>query len=743
MARKLSSLPVGTLVRDSRTSIYGAGCPPFRILEHRHPGDPAGSTTLEFRDVIYCGAFDAREHNNPRNDRTYSIGEGMWRYSNVKQWLNSNASAGNWYTRQHTYDNSPTTSGYDLSGGDWNSADVNYIKYVSMPGFLTYLSSELKGALLTVSKPVLEPKNPYDDVFENAYSDCKMFLLSRVEVGFPQNRNIPLASDDTIYEFYKNNNNNESRKKKASSQLWSYVLNIEDRGLRNGGWIDSIFEYHWYYDYIEDMSDEEIKALDRNYPIAWFLRDLDYGWGSFQEEFCVPSGIEIYGSLYVNNFECGFAPAFCLPGNIWVSDEPDSDGCYIINWSLTPGENEPPIVTPNAGNIGTFNSLPSFSVNIVEPENDSYTGVVKLDSSQKDTFTGKSSGTYDVPFDNWWSSMSNNNHTLSISVTDSDGGTTTNAYTFTKSDLPVTFSPKGYGFGSIGIKPSLTIEVSNPGNSSYTGNVTCNGATIQTFSGSTSATHVIDIDTIWNNANYDTQTSFIITITANSSSSSETYTFTKIHSAPTAPTIINMINGMRSDGYICFTLGLNPEDNPQKLYSEYSTDQSFNNIIYTRQTLMKKVNNEWVGVENNITNENIDGEYRIFSDIYQDVTGYIRIKSEDTVTKRASYSQVYMIVGTNLLELQTDTIHVDSSNRKVKLEIGAEIDIEAEVHYYVSNNAYDRYPEWEEYTPGTIHTFANKIKSEDTDWGIAAKVVVDAKMALGTIEITSLRMGVV
>ena len=88
------------------------------------------------KQIIDLRCFDAKESSNSDTNRQ-SRGNNNWQYSNIEQWLNSDASAGNWYSAQHSADAPPSSSNV------WN----NYNPYDTKPGFLYYWTDEEKSVL--------------------------------------------------------------------------------------------------------------------------------------------------------------------------------------------------------------------------------------------------------------------------------------------------------------------------------------------------------------------------------------------------------------------------------------------------------------------------------------------------------------------------------------------------------------------------------------------------------------------
>ena len=135
-------------------------------------------------DIIDLRAFDAKEPSNSDSNRQ-SSGNNQWRYSNIRQWLNSSNAAGSWYSAQHSADAPPSTS---ESVANYNT------QYQSRPGFLYNFSSEDR-ALLTLTS-ILTNLPSVDGGNQNTTAD-KVFLPSAVEVGLSDG-----AAEGTVFQFF-------------------------------------------------------------------------------------------------------------------------------------------------------------------------------------------------------------------------------------------------------------------------------------------------------------------------------------------------------------------------------------------------------------------------------------------------------------------------------------------------------------------------------------------------------------
>ena len=89
------------------------GCIEFEVVavnHHKDINDESKPTiTLMSKDVLRLAVFDAKEPDNPDANRKVK-GDNRWSVSNIRQWLNSEGAANEWFTPQHEYDAEPNTS---------------------------------------------------------------------------------------------------------------------------------------------------------------------------------------------------------------------------------------------------------------------------------------------------------------------------------------------------------------------------------------------------------------------------------------------------------------------------------------------------------------------------------------------------------------------------------------------------------------------------------------------------------
>ena len=269
---KLSSLTVGTLVKDVNSTFLGKPVI-WKIADKNHEGYPDGSVTLITERSIALRAFDAKEPNNSDVDRQ-TYGNNRYSVSNIRQWLNSDAGAGQWYSAQHIADQTPSSDYVSVS------------PYSDKVGFLNAFSQQFKNALLETNLTVA--LNTVTDGGGSETATDKVFLASKTEVGLGNENNIvegvslPIFSDDT------------------SRLAYCTAEAMEERGA----------------------------SIDETKAYGWWLRTPDTS--ETRSTRCVSATRGANTNNYNFYGNCGARPLCNIPSSIIVSEQPDKDGCYIL-----------------------------------------------------------------------------------------------------------------------------------------------------------------------------------------------------------------------------------------------------------------------------------------------------------------------------------------------------------------------------------------------------------------------------
>lgn len=474
MAKALSSLAAGALVKDTGT-LYNGKAIVWKIADKNHAGYPANSVTLITERIISLKCFDAIESGNSDSDRK-RYGNNRWIYANIRQWLNSQAAAGQWYSAQHGQDAPPSNANV------WD----NYNEYQQEAGFLAGFSANFLAALLTTTHTV--GKAQVDGGGTESCTD-KIFLATCTEVG--------LSGDVTAGSKLAIFSNDASRQAKPTAEAVS-------------------------------KSEYTNSSLNANSPWYWWLADA-YASDSCIVRYVYSSGALNWSTAYGGYW--GVRPLCNIKSDILVSDNPDSDGAYTIIWNRAPSapstitvpetvrggstleiswgastdadgnlsgyilerqnnggswaqvykginrnytdnitfgwtsvayrvraydsagaesanttsqtrtvvNNTPPTISGSDSDLGAKTGAFSQAYTVTDVDSgQTITVVEKIDGVQKRSYTATSGQeyTFNVTADEWVK-LSNGSHTLTITATDNYGGAATRTYTFSKNETEI------------------------------------------------------------------------------------------------------------------------------------------------------------------------------------------------------------------------------------------------------------------------------------------------------------------
>ena len=474
MAKALSSLAVGALVKDTGT-LYNGKAIVWKIADKNHTGYPANSVTLITERIISLKCFDAMEPSNSDSDRK-RYGNNRWIYSNIRRWLNSQAAAGRWYSAQHGQDAPPNNSNV------WS----NYNEYEAEAGFLTGFSANFLAALLNTTHTV--GKAQVDGGGTESCTD-KIFFATCTEVG--------LSGDVTAGSKLALFSNDASRQAKPTAEAVS-------------------------------KSEYQTSGLDANSFWYWWLADAYASYSCYVRNVNSSGALGSDDAYYGSG---GVRPLCNIKSDILVSDNPDSDGAYTIIWNRAPSapstitvpetvrggstleiswgtstdadgnlsgyilerqnnggswaqvykginrnytdnitfgwtsvayrvraydsagaesanttsqtrtvvNNTPPTISGSDSDLGAKTGAFSQAYTVTDVDSgQTITVVEKIDGVQKRSYTATSGQeyTFNVTADEWVK-LSNGSHTLTITATDNYGGAATRTYTFSKNETEI------------------------------------------------------------------------------------------------------------------------------------------------------------------------------------------------------------------------------------------------------------------------------------------------------------------
>jgi hypothetical protein len=152
------------------------------------------SVTLMPHDCLESLMFDNAEPSNSDSNRR-SYGNNRYLHSNIRQWLNSSAAAGSWYTNQHSADAAPDYA-------------------TTKAGFMSYFDNDF---LAVIGKTKIKTvKASVDGGSYEEMADEYFYLPSTTEVGLANENSI---AEGTLFPYF---DSNDKRKKSynGSTTYW-------------------------------------------------------------------------------------------------------------------------------------------------------------------------------------------------------------------------------------------------------------------------------------------------------------------------------------------------------------------------------------------------------------------------------------------------------------------------------------------------------------------------------------------
>ena len=474
MAKALSSLAAGALVKDTGT-LYNGKAIVWKIADKNHAGYPANSVTLITERIISLKCFDAIESGNSDSDRK-RYGNNRWIYANIRQWLNSQAAAGQWYSAQHGQDAPPSNANV------WD----NYNEYQQEAGFLAGFSANFLAALLTTTRTV--GKAQVDGGGTESCTD-KIFLATCTEVG--------LSGDVTAGSKLAIFSNDASRQAKptaeavSKSEYTNSSLNANSPwywwladayasysyGVRN---VDSSGALNWHNAYHgsrgvrplcnikSDILVSDNPDSDGAYTIIWNRAPsapstitvpetvrggstLEISWGTSTDADGNLSGYilerqnnggswaQVYKGInrnYTDNITFGWTS---VAYRVRAYDSAGAESANTTSQTRTVVNNTPPTISGSDSDLGAKTGAFSQAYTVTDVDSgQTITVVEKIDGVQKRSYTATSGQeyTFNVTADEWVK-LSNGSHTLTITATDNYGGAATRTYTFSKNETEI------------------------------------------------------------------------------------------------------------------------------------------------------------------------------------------------------------------------------------------------------------------------------------------------------------------
>lgn len=378
----LGSLPIGAKIKVPHSVM---GDIVFLKCDQNHEGYPENSTTLITDELILLRAFDAKEPNNTNSDRQ-QYGNNRYSVSNIDQWLNSTASAGQWYSPQHDTDQSPnstdvvTRNPYDTDAGFLNGFDARFI-------------AAIQDTTIKVARNTITDGGGFDTLVR------KVFLPSLAEL-FNQAENSIM--EGSLLQYFQANTD-AIRIAKISTYA------AEDNNNKG--------------------SSSATAGSDR-----WYWMRTPYSSYSVNVRYVNSDGSLYYVSAHAGT--SGVRPLCNLNSETPVSDQPDSDGTYQFQG--------PPIELPmeisgNNDPVGTFVFPFVYKYNILNVTGVTVVETLNQTQVRSYTTTGDEEQTFALT-NELWATVPNGDNFIQITATKGDKTVTQTKHFIKNSTLQLKYT---------------------------------------------------------------------------------------------------------------------------------------------------------------------------------------------------------------------------------------------------------------------------------------------------------------
>ena len=346
----LGSLPIGAKIKVPHSVI---GDIVFLKCDQNHEGYPENSTTLITDELILLRAFDAKEPNNTNSDRQQR-GNNRYSVSNIDHWLNSTASAGQWYSPQHATDQSPNSTNvsnnpYDTAAGFLNGFDTRFI-------------AAIQDTTFKVARNTVTDGGGYDTLTRKVFLPSKAELLNQAENSI---------MEGSLLQYFQANT--------KIAKISTYAA--EDN---NNKGLDSVTAgtAYWYWMRTPISSVADYGSVVRSdgspdYFVAW------NGYG-------------------------GIRPLCNLNSTLPVSNQPDSDGTYQLQYPME--------ISGNNDHLGTFVFPFVYKYNIFNATGVTVVETLNQTQVRSYTTTGDEEQTFALT-NELWATVPNGDNFIQITAT--------------------------------------------------------------------------------------------------------------------------------------------------------------------------------------------------------------------------------------------------------------------------------------------------------------------------------------
>lgn len=374
----LGSLPIGAKIKVPHSVI---GDIVFLKCDQNHEGYPANSTTLITDKIILLRAFDAKEPNNTNSDRQ-SYGNNRYSVSNIDHWLNSTASAGQWYSPQHTADQSPNSTDvvsknpYDTDAGFLNGFDAKFI-------------SAIQDTTIKVARNTVTDGGGYDTLVRKVFLPSKAELFNQSEYS---------VMEGSLLQYFQANSNAV-----RIAYISDYCAQENNSHAGSSSVTAGAANHYWLR---TPWQAGRVRVVNSDGS----LNDRNAG-----------SGL------------CGIRVMCNLASNTFVSDQPDSDGTYQI-------EDPPMEISGNEEPLGTFVFPFVYKYNILNATGVTVVETLNQTQVRSYTTTGDEEQTFALT-NELWATVPNGDNFIQITATKDDKTVTQTKHFVKNSTLQLKYTP--------------------------------------------------------------------------------------------------------------------------------------------------------------------------------------------------------------------------------------------------------------------------------------------------------------
>lgn len=373
MAKKLKDLPVGAKVYRPNSKFLGEPV----VVQIAHKKSSRIKTITA--GVVALRPFDSEEPKNSNSNRR-SYGNNRWLHSNIRQFLNAQGIYR--FAAQHDADQAPTK---DHVYNGWNA-------YEDTPGFLAGFEKEFIDAILPAENLTAIPS--VDGGGTEVVTD-KVYLPSITEVGLENDTGVDEGEKWSLFT------NNASR---IAYPTDSAVADDESGYAKKG-------EARWYF------------TRTHSPGSALSVR-----------------GVDSDGSRHGDSARSGYGglrPALDLSPDISVSDKPNADGVYTLEFNAAPE-----IITSTSTDMGDKHAPFSIVYKVTDKEGDATTITEKLNGViiREEPIVLGDEREFILTIDQWMKLPIGQESTIEIIATDINGNKNSKLFRFRKSNNLPTMS---------------------------------------------------------------------------------------------------------------------------------------------------------------------------------------------------------------------------------------------------------------------------------------------------------------